>query len=225
MRWPLVSAALLGVAVCAHAQTDVTLAEARASYDRAAAAYDAGRFGVAAVEFARADELVPNAQVLTLAINSSLRADDAVLGMDLVFRAESRPRDEALTNAMLAARQKLESRIGFITVECPQDRSCRAQLDRAPIVIGARRMTLVGAHDVDLTVDGKLEPHPITIAAGESVIVVPEPVVVPAAPVPAQTPPPRGLSPVWFALASSVTAVLGGFTIASAIDTANNQQA
>src|SRR5689334_7160797 len=53
--------------------------QARAAYDAGASAYDDQDFRVAAAQFARADDLVPNQGVLKLALAAAVRAEDPVL--------------------------------------------------------------------------------------------------------------------------------------------------
>lgn len=104
-------------------------ARARAAYDAGASAYNADDFGLAAKQFARADELVPNPAVLKLALAAAVRAEDAVLSMNLVLRAERRAwTDEALLELVRVTRNRFESQVGFIEVRCESARACQARL-------------------------------------------------------------------------------------------------
>src|SRR5262252_4060459 len=113
---------LRSVALCmllagnGRAEDEAAFAQARESYDRGAAAYDAKDYAKAAVELARADELVPNPTVLELALQAAVRAHDAPTAMDLAERVDKRvPEGSPLHAEARAARAKLAREAGVIT--------------------------------------------------------------------------------------------------------------
>ena len=230
MRRVLALLALLGLpAMPAVARAD-RKEDAAAAYDRGAAAYDRGDYVVAGRELACADELAPNAVTLELALGAAVKSDDAVLGMMLVERAERRKGIRELV--VNGARKKLAPKVGRIDVTCP-DRGCEVALDGGRIEPGVPRLVLVGAHRVVITRGRAPERFDVTIEAGKTVQLVPGARVEPAAPpavaapvadTPRPTLPPRpveGPSPAWFWGGVGVTAVVGGATTISALDTAS----
>lgn len=102
---------------------------ARAAYDAGASAYNDHDFRLAATQFARADELVPNPAVLKLALAAAVRAEDAVLSMNLVQRAERRAStDSALLELVRVTRARFESQVGFVEARCASGQACQAYL-------------------------------------------------------------------------------------------------
>jgi hypothetical protein len=200
------------------------VAAARDAYDRGAASYDAGEFALAALQLSKADAIVPNDVALELALRASLKANDALLAMDLAARADGR-RSAALAAARDEARSKLASRVGRVTVVCPAGTACSATLDEAPFPVGEPRWVLVGSHRV--VVDGgngQRQAFQVRVDPGATVPV--EAASSPPGLLPPPSPPPRdmgdgsgGMSPAWFWAGLGLSAALGGATIASAIDT------
>ncbi|HZO14739.1 MAG TPA: hypothetical protein VFB62_15805 [Polyangiaceae bacterium] len=197
------------------------LERARQAYDRGAAAYDRGEYVAAAKDLALADELVPSSIALTTAIKATTFADDPLLGMELVKRAESRsPADEALTDAATAAREKFEPRVGRLSCSCGVWPQCRASVDGMDAAIGVARWVTVGEHRVIFTMGATRKIQVVRIEPRAEVTVTPPP---PPAqrPVPHPKPVPdeaSGISPVWFWVTLGITAALGAGTIASAVD-------
>jgi len=218
---------------------------ARAAYDRGTRAYDRGDYAVAAGEFALADALAPHPVALKWALSAAVRADDPVLGMTLVARADRGPTDAPLASAVAAARQKFERRVGAITVVCPRGVACEARVDGAATRPSMRTYVTPGSHLVEISVQGRIERRWATVDGGAGSEVVgtsPAPLAAPetpAAPPSAaaptrdpsspRAPAPRptsipdagadGIAPIWFWLGAGVTAVFGGITIASGVDT------
>ena len=100
---------------------------ARQAYDQGADAYRARDFPLAARLFARADELAPNAVALKLALAASIRADDAVLGMALVHRADTRKEVEVADLAR-EGRRRFQARAGYVRIVCRPEHGCRARI-------------------------------------------------------------------------------------------------
>ncbi len=242
----VVTLSLALVARVASAQDDASVAQARAAYDRGAAAYDAGGYATAAVDLALADELSPNVTVLGLALEAAVRARDAATAMDLVERVERRvPPSTPLWEKGKTARARFSRDVGQLTVTCPPPATfCNVHVDGRHTPIGVKRWVKPGEHVVELTADGAPEKQKVVVAIGASVEVAPTPPPAPApppskiappparaiepprtvAPSPPRAPhdPPRrdgGISPVWFWVGAAVTAVVGGVTVWSALDT------
>src|SRR5262252_4957973 len=117
---------LRSVALCmllpgnGRAEDEAAFAQARESYDRGAAAYDAKDYAKAATELARADELVPNATVLELALQAAVRAHDAPTAMELVQRVEKRVPDSVPLFAQArGVRARFAREAATITATCP----------------------------------------------------------------------------------------------------------
>jgi len=217
----------------ANAQ-DKDIAAARDAYDRGAASYDAGEYALAAQQLAKADQIAPNDVALELALKAAVKANDALLAMDLVTRAEGRP---SASPGVLAARDdaraKMANRVGKVTVKCaPGTSRCTATLDDAPFPTTDSRFVLAGAHRVVIDDgSGAKQAFRVRVDPGASVPVEA------AAPAPATslpnettttTPPPAppsragaGISPAWFWIGTGLSTALGGVTIASAVDTRN----
>jgi hypothetical protein len=219
--------------------------DAATAYDRGAAAFDRGDFVTAARELARADELLPSPVTLELAINAAIKSDDAALGMTLADRASTRKGTKALDAAAASARKKFSSRVGKLSVMCPANSRCDVTLDGASFEPNAPRIVAVGSHRVVLTRSSTTEPERFAVRIDpekttELLLPAAAPPVSPAptaTPVdPVKPPPPtpakkkdaddaRGLSPAWLWVGAGATALVGGFTIASGLDTASKHDA
>ena len=126
-------------------------ADAGEAYDLGARAYDAKDYTRAAWHFALADEHVPSARALELAMASALLAGDASLGMDLVVRSERRAVDGTLARLARELRGKLGGRVGSVTLTCIEGQSCRGDLDGRTLVPGLPRHAPPGRHIVRIT--------------------------------------------------------------------------
>jgi len=143
LRSPSSIAAALALSACAiagSARADDPEA-ARAAYDRGTRAFEAKRYPEAAVEFARADALAPNAVALGSALKTAALADDPVLGMTLADRAELRVgAGEAALAAARRLREKFADRTGKLLIRCAAVRACTATVDTDP----SRRAATLG---------------------------------------------------------------------------------
>jgi hypothetical protein len=156
--------------------------------------------------------------------------------MTLVERAERAPSDAQLSDAVRAARQKFQRRVGSITVSCPPSATCEARIDGATAATGTRVFVAPGSHLVETTVGARVERQWTQVAAAAAVQVTapgeapgdaPPPAVTASPPAPAPIAARRsdageqaaGISPTWFWVGVGVTAVLGGVTVASGVDT------
>jgi hypothetical protein len=210
-RFALAATAALSFAGGARAAPPDDTAIARAAYNRGKAAYDAHKYGEAAREFTRADELSPNPVVLELALEAALQIDDPVLGMGLVERAveesvESKP-------IVREARAKFAQRVGRITLVCTEG-PCHARIDGVP----AKPVSWVtpGAHAIEWDPSGRTT---VTVAAGQSVEARP------AAPLPTEnSDKDEKLSPTWFWVGIGLTTIVGGASLASGVDTLHQHQ-
>lgn len=198
--------------------------EVAAVYDRGKAAYDTGDYRSAARDFAAADAIVPNAKVLELAIASAAKAEDFVLGMTLVERAESRGLEELAA----AGRKMFAGKVGRVEVDCPGAKRCTATLDGAPVVPREPVWATTGEHLIELDSDGTVERLIVNVTAYSTSSVrptrviglnVPEPVT-PSARAPIDLTPPapaKGISRTWFYAAAGVTVAAGIATTVSGI--------
>jgi len=201
--------------------------DAAAAYDRGAAAYDRGEFAVAAKELARADELAPNDVTLELALGAVVRTTDAILGMTLVERAESRPRaSKRLTTATDTARTRFAGSVGKVDVVCAAAPPCEAAIDGVPLVPNRAALVAVGKHRVSIARSGTREEHDVTVDPGKTVELIETAAPPPVTPPPVATVAPTssessGVRPVWFWAATGLTVAVGAATALSALDTAS----
>jgi len=208
--------------------------EARRAYDEGAAAYDRKEYLAAARSFARADALSPNDEVLSLALGSSVEGGDPVLAISLSERAVGRPSPK-LAGLANTARSRFAERVGHVVVLCPAATTCSATLDGAAVTSGERVVVLAGSHRVVANVDGREVVETVELKPREErSIAISAPASAPMSPLPvALNPPARplplapetkleverdGISPVWFFAAAGATAVLGGLTVWSGLD-------
>lgn len=206
-----------------------TVTRARAAYERGTRAHAAGDHATAARAFAEADALLPEPASLEAALESAMRADDAVLGAELLERAELRNPDEGLKKTMGTAKLRFAGRTGAVKIDCGTHTTCLASVDG--VAADATRLVhvKVGPHAVVVQRGSeRIEriERLVDIAAG-AVVVVPAPDGSPRGPIPSaphDVPTPSkevqggGLSPVWFVVAVGATAVIGGFTLISGLE-------
>jgi hypothetical protein len=211
-------------------------ARARDAYDRGSIAYRRGDYARAAAEFAQADALAPDPVALRAALDAATLADDAVLGTELLERARRAPGDKTLADVVATARARFAHRTGRIVVRCPESASaagagptaaapCLATLDGTVLEPSKERVVAVGVHTVTVQSDGAAEQRIVQVGPDQSVEISPS-VPREAAPAPPPSPAPApsssgGISPAWFAAAAGATAVLGGLTVWSGLDTSN----
>jgi hypothetical protein len=222
--------------------------EARAAYTRATRAFDAGEFALAAREFARADQLVPSNAAMEAALEATLRADDAVLGITLVERAKNRALalDDRAKKAIDHVKETFANRVGRVTLPCDGARKCRGLVDGAeveqplvPVVVRA------GHRRVRVLRDDVAADYDIDVPAGETVILPVPPGAQTSPPDPQAANPEPGVTPekpptpvgesreetratgfgkamTW--TAAGLTLVAGGLTIASYVDLRSQRQ-
>lgn len=198
----------------ARAAEDADVAEARADYDAAAAAYDRKDYATAAARFARADERAPNPRALQLAMASALLASDPALAMDLVDRSEARAGDETSASIVELARKlrlRFEPRASRVRLVCAAP--CEATLDGV-LMTSTSRWVAPGRHVVAFdAADGSHLEIALALAEGQTIDV---PVDAPDAAraldarrAPAAGPR-RGVSPAFFWAAAGATAAAAG---------------
>ncbi|HEY8039833.1 MAG TPA: hypothetical protein VIF15_08580 [Polyangiaceae bacterium] len=225
------------LASSAAAWADATTAEVQAhqAYARGTAAFRRGDYATAAREYSAADALAPSPVALQAAIDAAVQADDPVLGTELVERARGSARTDALVTSMMTAQHKFAHRTGRIRLVCAAP-PCLAAIDGVATDVAEPAIVRVGAHSVTLEAAGAVTRRSVTVAPDETIVVespaagtatgsAPAPAPAPTAtPTPTGTPTPapaHGLSPTWLFVGIGATAVAGGLTIASGVDTAD----
>ncbi len=152
-------------------------------------------------------------------------------------------RAASLAALVQRAHSEYEDRAGTLLVQCAPPRVCTAKIDDKPWPVNSRAWLGIGRHVLSVRIDGHEERRDVVISPREPTEVRPEPppVIPPPVPPPSDSakgqapsasprvsqkieepPPPekhRGMSPTWFWVGASATAVLGGLAIASGIDT------
>jgi len=196
-------------ASAAHAATPEEL-RAREAYDRGTAAYDRGDFATAARELAAADALAPSPIALQAGLDAALRADDPVIGMELLDRTARLTPSGELASLVQTARARFAHRTGRVRVACGAA-PCVCTVDGANVE--SRAYVRIGAHAITIQSGGRTEQRVIDVHDGETIDLAPSPAPVPA------LPPRSGLSPAWFFVGVGATAVLAGATTWSGIDT------
>ncbi len=206
--------------------------DAREAYERGTAAYQRKDYTAAANEYARADALAPNAVALQAGLDAAVKADDPIIGAELLERAMARRAEGPLAKSIETARAKFNGRAGRIVVVCMD---CSATLDGSSITTGALHWTRTGSHAVVLTRGSSVEAKTVDVQADATVEITsapppppppdPTPTPVPSA-APSPSPKPSsGLSPAFFFIGTGITAGLGIATIAVGADTASNHSA
>ncbi|MBX3219377.1 MAG: hypothetical protein KF795_02590 [Labilithrix sp.] len=146
------------------------VAEARADYDAAAAAYDREDYATAAARFARADERSPDPRALQLAMAAALLASDAALAMNLVDRSEARGGEQTSSSIASLARQlraRFENRAARVRLVCAT--SCSATLDGA-VMPSSSRWVAPGRHVIAFdAADGSHLEIALALAAGQTI--------------------------------------------------------
>lgn len=237
----LACSALLGAPGAAHArETDPGATAAAPDVDRARAAYDRGvranaigDHAGAARAFAAADALAPQTASLEAALESAMKADDALLGAELVDRADGRAPDAGLRKTLEAARRRFAGRTGKIAVACKGEARCLAAVDgaaadaRRPIYVAAGPHAVV-VQQGEERVERLVEVRPdqlVTVTPAGTTQAAARPSSGPsnAAGASSTTTPAEknGISPGWFVLGAAVTAIAGGITVASGLDAVN----
>ncbi|MBX3186110.1 MAG: hypothetical protein KF819_03805 [Labilithrix sp.] len=203
-------------------------ARARAAYDRGVRAHAAGDHAAAARAFAEADALVPDGASLEAALESSIAADDAVLGAELLDRATGRAADAGLARTIAAARRRFAGRTGTLQVDCENAPSCLVSVDG--VAGDATKPLYVKPGPRAVVVQrGRERIERIVDVVADRVTVVPPKLapVATVAPVASDRPARAldssssrgGLSPTWFWVGAGATAVAGAFTALSGVFT------
>ena len=208
------------IAWSGEASADGESTRAREAYDRGIVAFQRGEFAAAAREFATADAMVPSGVALHAALDAAIRADDPVLGVELLERVARGPADGALETTARDARAKFARRTGRVSLVCGTS-PCRATIDGAAVEGGARVVLRVGPHTAMIESDGRRERRDVDVPPDDTVVLSPADAAV-ATP-PPMKPRPRvsdGVSPVWVYFGIGATAIVGGLSVASGIDTA-----
>jgi hypothetical protein len=222
----------------AHAQADPEkLRLAAEEFDAGRRAYKLGDFAKAATHFENAYRDAPSSQALRMAIRSRSEAEHHARAATLCVLALSLYAEDAETVGL--ARRVLEQRspqLHKVTVEC--EPACTVLLDgrlvrddaatRQVIFVSEGKHTLVAGWSGKRSVSRDLEATPggSTVLGFEAPPLPAEvPSVAPSAPVaePVEVGGDSGkASPTLFWLGAGVTAVFGGITVWSGIDTLNN---
>lgn len=233
---------VLGMTVARPAvAADDPVTAARHAYERGAEAYDAGQYEQAARAFAKADELSPHPVALEYALRAAMRAQDAVLVMQLVQRVEARAHGESLARLAAQARRAFERKVGRIFVHCRPDERCQSfRVGGVSAEPGTPRWVEPGEHVVTIILGDTTETRRVVVEGGRDVLIEPNRVAPapPPSPSPTRTSSPapalpptteadqsRGWSPAWFWLGVGTTAALGVATTISGLDTLSKHDA
>ncbi len=193
MRAPrtLLAAVVLGAFTFAGHEVHGQAPSAKSAYEAATAAFTAKRYAEAATGFARADLLEPNAIALESALKAAVLADDPVLGMELVSRADARPVDARVEPLKKRAREAFEKRVGRIELRCGDGAACFGKVEPGGRALEPGRPIWLPVGDVVVTVssDAARAPEPVTVSAGALVVVQALPTRTPAAPSASASPP------------------------------------
>jgi len=202
------------------------LDRARAAYDRGVRAHAAHDHVTAARAFAEADALAPRPASLEAALESAMRTDDALLGAELVDRAEGRQGDPGVARSLAAARKRFAGRTGKVKVDCGVEARCVAAVDGTAADARRAIYVIAGPHAVALQRGEERIEELVEVKAEGTVVVGGVPgsaapaAVTTSAPTPTMSDEDRGLAPVWFFAGIGLTAAFGGATVVSGIDAA-----
>lgn len=208
------------------------LTAAATLYDQGARAQHQRDFARAARLFARADELAPEPAALEAALQAASLADDAPFAMSLVERAIERPLDRALAAIVRGVQDRFEKRAGKLTVACG---GCKIEIDGEQAQASSGVWVKVGEHVVrgsagqwskTATVSVPHEGRAFSLREANSVPSrsrasdvegADSAELAPSTEEQASTE--RGWSPAWFGAGLALTALAGGATLASGIQT------
>jgi hypothetical protein len=175
-------ALLIASAVSLNAAAAEPTVEAREAYAEGARSYDTRDYANAARWFARADELSPNLTALKLALISATRADDAVLTMALVRRAQVRQLDDETRSLTDRAQERFSQNVALVRVRC-RTVKCHARI--AGHVVGDGELAVVtpGVVAVEFVQGARVEAVRVEVAAEQTADVAEpvDPVVTPPA--------------------------------------------
>lgn len=194
---------------------------AKEAYDRGVRAHAAGDHHAAARAFAEADAIAPTTASIEAALESAMKADDEVLGTELLDRAAQRQVDPAAAKILDSAKKQFGGRTGRIRVDCALATKCLASIDGVASDAWHAIIVKVGAHTVVVRRDDEKFDRLVEVQPDAVVTVGPEarreqhP---PYGPASNETHESKGISPVWFFVGLGVTAALGAFTTWSGLD-------
>jgi hypothetical protein len=221
MLRPLFALAVATVSVAAWA-AEPDVGRAKEAYDRGTRAHAAGDHQAAARAFAEADAIAPTTASIEAALESAMKADDEVLGAELLERAAQRQVDPALAKTLDAAKKRFAGRTGKIRVDCALATKCLASIDGVASDAWRAIIVKVGAHTVVVRRDDEKFERLVEVQPDSVVTVAPEAPREQHKPYgPESTQPQtttKGISPAWFFVGLGVTAALGGLTTWSGLD-------
>jgi hypothetical protein len=203
-------------AIPAQAGVESAHDEARRAYDLGTDAFQRGDYGSAVALFARADELEANDVALEAALQAVILADDPIVGMRLVERAARRNATADVVRSIDKARRHFAGRTARIHVRCG---ASSVAVDGAPLELNVPVIVSAGPHRLVVDRAGSRESRDLDLGA-DRVLDLDLDATVAQLPAPRPPEPEERLLPsVWLAGGSAVTAVLGGATVLSGIDT------
>lgn len=217
MLRPLFALAVATVSVTAWS-AEPDMGRAKEAYDRGVRAHAAGDHQAAARAFAEADAIAPTTASIEAALESAMKADDEVLGAELLERAAQRPIDPAAAKVIDSAKKRFAGRTGKIRVDCALATKCLASIDGVASDAWHAIIVKAGAHTVVVRRDDEKFERLVEVQPDAVVTVGPEAPReqhAPYAPPPNET---RGVSPAWFFAGLGITAALGAFTTWSGLD-------
>jgi hypothetical protein len=227
-RTPMIGVLLsIALAPTARAAEPSAVERAKEAYDRGADAFRSSDYARAARAFALADELAPNDVALQAALEAAVLADDVLLGYALLARAHRGATTDALERAVRRAHEKFDGRAGRLHVVCPGRGRCVAAVDGAEVDLEASPWVLSGEHSLLLASGTDRRTRSIEVAADRTTELdlsaeIAPPMESATARVEAKD---RGFEPLWFWMAAGASVVLGGITVASAVDVADQHSA
>ena len=209
---------------------------ARAAYEEGTRAFKRGDFSAAVTKYAEADSLAPSPVALQAALDAAVKADDAVVGAELLERARTRDVSGALATSVRTANEKLGHRAAKLTASCPS--ACTVTLDGVAFEAGHARWVKSGSHAVVFTLDGRADAQTIDLAPDSEKTITPPPPPTPPPPTvtvvePQPQPQPqlfnepyvpivrrhRGVSPALFWVSLGVTGAFAATSISTLIVT------
>lgn len=208
------------------AKAEQAKTEAKKEFQAGVAAFKKKQYDAAAEHFERAMELAPHPMALWNAAEAREKAGDIVRAANhyahYVSMATEKEKDRA--EALLRL-DKLEKILGVVEIFGPD--ASDVTIDDQRVVDLAKVYVLPGSHKVSGNVDGKLLTRRVTVKAGSSVKVrlapeveKPKEPVAPPVDQPVDKAPASGKpGPAIFWVGAGVTAVLGGVTLWSGLDT------
>lgn len=219
MLRPLFALAVATVSVTAYAQPE--MGRAKEAYDRGVRAHANGDHHAAARAFAEADAIAPTTASIEAALESAMKADDEVLGTELLDRAAQRQVDPAAAKILQSAKKQFAGRTGRIRVDCGLATKCLASIDGVASDAWHAIIVKIGAHTVVVRRDDEKFDRLVEVQPDAVVTVAPEArreQHAPYGPTANDAHESKGIAPVWFFVGLGVTAALGAFTTWSGLD-------